>query len=255
VLDNLTINYTREVSVRGPASGAPEPGTFGVNMYQPPTPAIQTITATGFFTVGDNPYGVFERNNYTLRDDLLMVKGSHNFAFGDTVELTKADVVSQFNQPGIFTFNSNTTNYALASLQLGYMYQFGQGSGQFQNDRNHFWGIYGQDTWKVSSRLTLDYGLRFEPFYPWSEIQHRVEQFNPAAYAAGRHSTIYANAPAGLLFPGDAGVPEQGVRPVYSNIMPRLGFAYDVLGNGQTVLRGGGGMCDVQSDDGDLDSI
>lgn len=242
LLDNVIVNYTREVSVRGPLSTALSVGDFGVNIYQPAAKAIQTLAATGFFSIGDNPRGTFERNNYTLHDDLFWVKGRHSLSFGGDAELTRSDVTSDFNEPGLFTFNANTTGYALASLQLGYLYQFNQGSGQFQNVRNHFFGFYGQDSWKLSDRLTFNFGLRYEPFYPWSEARHRIEQFSPSAYAAGRKSVVYPNAPAGLLFPGDAGVPEQGVHPVYSNLMPRLGFAADLLGNGLTVIRGGAGM-------------
>jgi hypothetical protein len=162
-------------------------------------------------------------------------------AFGVHAELSKFDINAEYNEFGSFTFNSNGTGYALASLQLGYLYGFTQGNGDRLDNRGHFLGFYGQDTWKISPRLTLNYGLRYEPFYPWAEIEHRLEQFNPATYAAGRVSQVYTNAPSGLLFPGDAGVPEQGVHPVFDNLMPRVGFAFDPEGNGRTVLRGGAG--------------
>jgi hypothetical protein len=241
-LNNLIVNYSREVSTRGPLANAPSVADLGVNIYQPPDKAIVGIAATGFFSLGDNAHAVFQRNNYTLVDDLHWVKGSHNIAFGVHAELSKVDIDSQFNQPGSFTFNSNNTNYALASFLLGYLYTFQQGAGQYFNDRDQFYGFYAQDSWKVSRRLTLNYGLRYEPFTPWKELKNRVELFSPAAYAAGRVSTVYTNAPAGLLFPGDQGVPERGVSSVYTNFMPRVGFAYDVFGDGKTSVRGGGGL-------------
>jgi hypothetical protein len=242
LLNNLVVNYSREVSTRGPLANAPSVADFGVNIYQPPNKAIVGIAATGFFSLGDNAHAVFQRNNYTLVDDLHWVKGNHNLAFGVHAEVSKVDINSEFNQPGSFAFNSNNTNYALASYLLGYLFTFQQGAGQYFNDRGQFYGFYAQDSWKATRRLTLTYGLRYEPFIPWKELENRVELFSPDAYAAGRTSTVYTNAPAGLLFPGDQGVPERGVNSVYSNVMPRLGFAYDVYGNGKTSIRGGGGL-------------
>ncbi|HEV2274986.1 MAG TPA: carboxypeptidase regulatory-like domain-containing protein, partial [Acidobacteriaceae bacterium] len=242
LLNNLVVNYSREISIRGPLANAPDAASFGVNIYQPAQKSIQGISASGFFQVGDNPQATFQRNNYTLADDLHWIKGRHSMGFGVHAELSKFDINSLFQLPGTFTFNSNTTNYALASFLLGYLYQFNQGSGQYLNVRNHFLGFYGQDNWQITRRFSLNYGLRYEPYFPWQELRHRISQFNPAAYNAGRRSTVYRNAPPGLLFPGDTGVPEQGVRNSYTDIMPRVGFAWDVFGTGKTSLRGGGGV-------------
>jgi hypothetical protein len=241
LLNSLIVNYTRDIAARKPESNKLDIADFGVNIWQPADKAIQQVAVTGFFSLGDAPTAVFERNNYTLADDVHYVKGNHNIGFGVHLELTKNDISNLFQQPGLFTFNATNTNYAAASYVLGYMSAFTQGNGQYFGNRATFAGYYAQDSWKVSKRLSLTYGLRYEPFYPYNEVAGRLEQFNPLAYAAGTKSTIYPNAPPGLFFPGDPGMPKDGVNGQFKNFMPRIGFNVDVFGTGKTILRGGGG--------------
>jgi hypothetical protein len=242
VLNIFVANYSREISTRGPLPNVPNIASYGVNIPQPTVNALAGVSATGFFTFGAGAQAIFARNNYTLSNDVHWVKGRHNMAFGGHVEFSKVDINNQFDSPGVFSFNSTTTNYALESFLLGYLYTFVQNNGQYLNDRNQFYGFYAQDSWRATNKLTLNFGLRYEPYLPWQEINHKIMQFNPTAYATGRVSTVYPLAPAGLLFPHDTGVPEQGVNPVYKNFMPRFGFAYNARGDGSTSVRGGAGL-------------
>jgi len=242
VVNVFTLNYAREADQRGAPPGTPSVTDFGVNMWQPPDKALQSISVSGFFTIGDNPKARFTRNNWTLNDDAHWVRGNHALSFGVHAEISRMDIDSQYQEPGAFTFTADTTNSAVASFLLGYLRTLTQGSGQFFNNRDEFLGLYAADSYRISSRLTVNLGLRWEPFIPWKEMKHRMDQFNPAAYNAHQISTVYTNAPAGLLYPGDPGVPENGVVANYRDFEPRVGFAWDATGDGKTSLRGGFGM-------------
>src|SRR5262249_57468933 len=117
------------------------------------------------------------------------------------------DVRNNTNIPGDFRFNATITKYAPAAFLLGQINQFTQGSGQFFVNRNNFYGLYFQDDYHVSRRLTLNMGLRWEPFFPWRSLDGRVMQFSPAAYQQGLTSKVFTNAPKRLLFPRDPGFP------------------------------------------------
>jgi hypothetical protein len=98
--------------------------------------------------------------------------------------------------------------------------------------RNWDLGGFAQDEWRVTRRLTLNLGLRYEISTPFSEIRDRMNAFAP-----GRQSNVFPDAPAGLLFPGDDGV-AAGIAPIYTKgWMPRVGVAFDPAGNGDTVIR------------------
>ncbi|MDP9049147.1 MAG: TonB-dependent receptor [Acidobacteriota bacterium] len=252
VVNNLVLNYQREVALRGGPPGSPTITSFGVkNLWQPTTGPYLSASISNYFGATSSAFAGWLRNNYTFNDDLHWVKGSHNITFGGHIELSKFDVTNVFQSYGGFGFNAvsqkiGTTTYqypnAMANFQLGFMSSFSQGNYELLNDRNHFPGIYAQDSWKVSSQLTLNYGVRWEEFAPWANRVGQQTAFNPSNYAANKGTSAFPALPAGFMLTGDPGMAPNGVYNKYAQFMPRVGFAFDVLGDGRTVVRGGTGI-------------
>jgi hypothetical protein len=241
LLNEANLSWSRVGSLREPPPGAPTMSSFGIKAWDDGLPAIQNVQVAGYFTVGSDPPAGFMRNSYRLNDDLSWTRGRHSFHVGGAIQRDLYDVRNSTNIPGDFRFTASAAKNGAAAFLLGQMNQLTQGSGQFAVLRNNFYSAYVQDDIHATPRLTLNVGVRYEPFSPWRSLMG-VMQFNPAAYAAGTVSTVYTNAPKGMQFPGDPGVPRWGYEGSYNHFIPRFGFAYDLTGDGKTSLRGGTGL-------------
>jgi hypothetical protein len=246
IVNNFILSYQLQNDFRGPVSSGVDVLDFGVdsaNFYNPPVKQInQLYVEGGYFEISTLAQATFARANYTLTDDIHFLKGKHNIDAGYHGEVSKVDVNNLNTLPGQFNFSSTGTGDPIASFLFGYLFQMNQGTGQLFKPRGTFQGAYVQDSWKACPHLTLDYGVRWEPFVPWKERDGRMGSFSPTLWASDTHSTKFPLAPAGMQFAGDTGFNPRGVASAYGHFMPRLGFAYDLFGNGKTAIRGGIGL-------------
>lgn len=225
------------------SSDSPNVASFGVSLPWLPTDKwLQSINISGAFNISGGAKGPFNTRNTGFQDNLSWVHNKHNIDIGVSFGHASVDLGDQFQAQGAFTFNATATNNQIASFLLGTLNSFTQGYGEYKNNRNNFWAFYFNDNVHATQRLTLNYGLRYEPYTPWKEIHGRTEQFRIDNFTAGIRSTMFPNAPPGLLFPGDPGMPFSGVTGSYKDLSPRVGFGYDVFGTGKTSVRGGFGL-------------
>lgn len=244
LLNDARIGFSRVSTNAGPPKNSISVADLGVNVYQPSefAKALDGIQVASYFDLGSFPPSIMNRNNYLISDDVTWVRGKHNFAFGGMLERGQVIIRDAYLAGGEFYFSADNTGNSLASLMLGSLRQFKQGNGEFKDDRDWVAAVYAQDSYHVSRNLTLNYGVRWAPFIPWYEVDGRVEQFRMSNYYAGIVSQQFPNAPPGLLFPGDPGMPKYGVNRTWHDFSPRVGFAYTPTSSDRTSIRGGFGV-------------
>jgi hypothetical protein len=204
-------------------------------------------------------------DDYQLRDDVSWTKGAHQFKFGGSWALYKK-VQDLFGQTqGAFNFNGNYTGNDFADMLLGYANSYTELAVQDHGYWNNVsWALWAQDNWRVNRRLTLNLGLRWDGVPHTYEANNRMGNFYPSLYNAADTAivlpdgTIDPNSPGlgsspnpiitsllylnGIGIPGQNGIPRGLVNNHWAALGPRIGFAFDFLGDGKTVLRGGFGV-------------
>jgi hypothetical protein len=248
MVNTLTVAIVRASSIRTQGGNVPQMNDFGSTIWQLPKAqgGIRSFAVAGNFSVAQFTDASFIRNTGNLRELFSLERGKHSLTMGLDFEKDQSNIRNTDLENGNFNFTNDVTGLSMASFLLGYQHTFSQTSGDYSDSRENVIGLYANDKWKVSPRLTLNLGVRWEPQQVMKEIYGRIQQFRPDAYAAGVHSTVIPSAPAGLFFVGDSfnsvKVPDTGQSGDMNNFAPRVGVAWDPTGTGRMSLRAGGGV-------------
>jgi len=237
VLNNLVVTFNRTNNVNFQIY-PPDYSTLGINVYNDKTPQW-FFNVAGYFGINSGDTNTFLRNEIQIVDTVRWTKGRHEVATGIDYSYGQGDIVNNFRANGRFTFSNAApfTGDALADFFLGKFSSFEQGIGEYKNTRMHFLATFIQDTFRVNRRLTLNLGLRWDPFFPYTDVNNRIGCYRP-----GEKSQVYVNAPPGAVYPGDPACPAGGYGASWIDFGPRAGFAYDPFGDGKSSIRAGYGM-------------
>ena len=248
VLSNTVVNNMRftanRTNVHRTHADMFGPEDVGVNIYTH-VPEYMIVSVTGAFGInfGTETDSWYRPNTYGFSDDLTMVRGNHQFGFGGSVAFSDWKTNSNVRSPGAFSFNGNQTGHPRADFMMGRVFEFRQSTPFTLDIKQKYFGLYGQDTWRLSPNITANYGVRWEPWFPQQHQQSQIYNFDIERFRAGTRSTVFPQAPPGLAYPGDPGFPgKAGMHAEWLNLQPRVGLSWDPAGDGRTAVRAGYGM-------------
>jgi hypothetical protein len=181
--------------------------------------------------------GIILRSEWNLADSVTWTKGRHLMVFGVDIlhnnEFSGGDYLSR----PYTVFNGQYTGYNYADWLLGDLFEFIQAGGSLGTARGTEYGFYASDAFRVKPNLTVNLGLRWEPFFPPVMDGNRMTLWRP-----GEQSTVFPNSPVGMVYPEDPGVPRGAMRNELQNVEPRIGLAWQPKALPNTSIRAAFGI-------------
>ncbi|MGH2509536.1 MAG: TonB-dependent receptor domain-containing protein, partial [Ktedonobacteraceae bacterium] len=193
---------------------------------------------------GSNAPADYIRNQYQLTDDFDMLIGRQHITFGADWLHIQFNIGNLDEGNGLFEFNGDITNDPMLDFMLGRLNHFQASDTQDLGLRENYIGLYFQDAIQLNKRLNVHVGVRWEPLLPEKDNEGRGSHFSMSTFAAGVTTSKYTNAPPGLLFHGDPGIPAAYTHGGYLVFAPRFGLAWDPTGSGKSSIRASYGIFD-----------
>jgi hypothetical protein len=243
LINQLTLGFTRSYSLSTPTITRTPAELSVMNMPQYTDAGSIGFQVSGRFNLLSGSRDKFVSNNYQAQDHISVVRGRHTMRFG--FEYLHLSFFQAFLGPANFQFNGQRTGGGvgsrgdtMADFLLGAYQQVNVGNGVNVNDSNTWFGsLFYHDDFKISPRVTLNIGLRWELPNPWVA---KNDSINTLSADPNARSKKFPNAPPAMLFPGD--VPRGLYLADRNNFAPRFGFAWDLFGDGRTAVRGAYGV-------------
>lgn len=255
-VNTVHLTADRRRDNRTPAAQGVSPNAVGVNMYNN-DPNFFRFTASSKFNLycGTCAPSHFNVNTFSIADDVNLVRGRHQIIFGGEFARSQFNASNHYEMNGAFTFSGDFSQRgpgqnlpkqpkADANLDFltGALHGFEQSKAQANSLRAPIPTLYVQDTWKATPKLVVTAGVRWQPEYMPTDYFHRGSTFDESAFRNNVHSTVYPNAPAGVFFFGDSGVPKNYTENSIWQFSPRFGVTLNPDGAGRTVFRIGGAL-------------